>query len=71
MLETNFVVTQSMDKLYVCLYYKVLRIKLHKIVGIQIKLVHEISSRLETVGTKLLWSWGTHKIVGVYLYVYS
>ena len=46
--------------------------KLHKIVGIQIKLVHEISSqRLETVGTKLLWSWGTHEIVGVYLYVYS
>ena len=43
MLETNFVVTQCMDKL--CAHKIQNRIKLHKIVGIQIKLVHEISSQ--------------------------
>ena len=55
---------------YGCLYYKSAHkiSKSHKIVGIQMKLVHEISSRLETISTKLLWSWGTHKFVGVYLY---
>ena len=44
MLETNLVVTQSMDKL--CFFFSIrVLTKSHKIVGIQIKLVHEILSQ--------------------------
>ena len=46
MLETNLIVTQSMDKLCLSLLYECSQnSKSHKIVGIQIKLVHEISSQ--------------------------
>ena len=45
-LETNLIVTQIMEKLGLSLIYGCLQnSKSHKIVGIQIKLVHEISSQ--------------------------
>ena len=51
-LETNLIITQIMEKLGLSLIYGCLQnSKSHKIVGVQIKLVHEI----ETVSTKLLW----------------
>ena len=68
MLETNLVVTQSMDKL--CLSLLMLtefKTAQNYIVCIQIKLVHEILSQdLKP----LVRNWGIHGFVGVYMYVH-